>query len=54
LVEGKTDEQCSSVSVPTKVGRKTFGLCPDVPTSTLVEGKIDERCSSISTSVLRR
>jgi hypothetical protein len=35
----KTDEHCSSVSVPTKVGRKTYKQSIDVPTSFTTEGK---------------
>jgi len=39
---GKTDEHCSSVLVPTKVGCKTFGQCPNVSVPTLVGCKTDE------------
>ena len=39
LTYDKTDEQISSVSVPTLVGRKTLGLCPKVSIPTLVGRK---------------
>jgi hypothetical protein len=51
LTYGKTDEQCSSVSVPTKVGRKTSRQSPDVPTSTKVEGENNKTGNKTPTKV---